>query len=284
MIPKTFGDAQSLGFRRLRAANIPDPANDARWLLADAAELRRDQLLLCSSEPIPAQVWDRFEAAIAQRVARVPVSIITGKKEFYGRSFAVGPSVLSPRPETEDLIALALQEPYHHVLDLGVGSGCILLTLVAEASDLCIGFGTDISRDAICVAMENREALGLSGPVELRQGSWFEAVPERKLSSFDLVVSNPPYVSADAYERLAPELFYEPKIALTPGGDGLAAYRVIAREAPSYLKKGGRLLVEIGFDQAAAVCALFAEAGLDDIRVHPDMDGKDRVVAAQARG
>ena len=131
----------------------------------------------------------------------------------------------TPRPETETLVELALAEPFGRVLDLGTGSGCILLTLVAEAAWPCTGLGIDISHDALRVAMENRETLGLSDRVELRHGDWFEGVPR---AAYDLIVSNPPYVSEADYARLSPEVHHEPKIAVTPGGDGLEAYRVIA--------------------------------------------------------
>lgn len=245
----------------LAAAGVPDPATDARrlWDFATGdVELYRD--------------------AVARRAKRVPVSQITGRRAFWTSEFRVTPDVLDPRPETEALICLALTEPFTRVLDLGTGSGCILLSLLKERPT-ATGVGTDISAAAVLVAGENAERMGVTKRVVLPLSNWFDDVG----GQFDLIVSNPPYIAAEEMAGLAPEVRdHEPRAALTDEGDGLTAYRKIAAGAPDHLKPGGRLIVEIGPTQAAAVKALFAAAGLEDAAVHPDLDGRDRVVSAKA--
>ena len=201
---------------------------------------------------------------------------VGGRRLFWGQSFRVTRDTLDPRPETETLVAEALKEPFLKMLDLGTGTGCILLSCL-KGMPMARGVGTDLSAAALAVAMANARDLGLDGRAVFLQSDWFSAVP----GTFDLIVSNPPYIAADEMAGLAPEVRdWEPHLALTPGGDGLEPYRIIAREAPSHLVEGGRLLVEIGPTQAAAVSELFAEQGLQNIRVLPDMDGRDRVVSA----
>ncbi|MGR3571678.1 N5-glutamine methyltransferase family protein, partial [Brevirhabdus sp.] len=160
------------------------------------------------------------------------------------------------------------------VLDLGTGSGCILLSLLAETPD-ATGLGVDLSPAALRVAQANADALGLTRRAALRVSDWLAQVSGR----FDLIVANPPYVTAAEFDTLDPEpRLWEPRAALTPGGDGLDAYRVIARDVVPFLRPGGRLLLEIGPAQGAAVCDLLERAGLRGARVAQDLDGRDRVV------
>jgi release factor glutamine methyltransferase len=164
------------------------------------------------------------------------------------------------------------------VLDLGTGSGAILLTLLAERP-LATGLATDLSPAALAVATGNAEALGLATRANFACGSWFAPVT----GLFDLIVSNPPYIAADEMADLSPDVLnWEPHLALTPGGDGLAPYRAIAAGAAAHLAPGGRLMVEIGPSQGAAVRGFFAEAGLVTPTILPDLDGRDRVVMAHA--
>lgn len=264
--------------RALRAAGIPDPARDARLLLAHAAQVSPDRVTLLLNDPAPAESARRFEELITRRCARVPLSHLTGQRLFWGRSFRVTPDVLDPRPETETLIAAALERPFSRVLDLGLGSGCILLTLLAERPG-ATGIGIELSAAALAVAQENARLLGLSDRADLRQGSWYDPVSER----FDLIVSNPPYIALSEMPGLSPEVAgHEPRVALTDEADGLNAYRAIAAGAPAHLRPGGRLMVEIGPTQASAVRALLAAAGLTGIGVLPDLDGRDRVVIGHA--
>jgi release factor glutamine methyltransferase len=201
---------------------------------------------------------------------------ITGERLFWGRSFRVTGATLDPRPETEVLVAAALAEPFARVLDLGTGTGCILLSLLADRPGTA-GLGVDVSPAALAVAVENAARLGVVA--EFRLSDWFAGVAGR----FDLIVSNPPYIAAAEMAGLAPEVRdWEPHLALTPGGDGLDAYRAIAGGVAAHLEPGGRLLLEIGPTQAAEVAALLAAAGLAGIEVLADLDGRDRVVAARA--
>lgn len=271
----TGSQALAAAVARLRAADVPDPARDARRLLAHVLKSAPARLTLILPEPLDAAAQQAFDAAIARRALREPVSHITGTRAFYGRTFTVTPAVLDPRPETETLVALALQQTFNRVLDLGTGSGCILLTVLAERPGTT-GLGVDLSEAALDVARENAERIGITA--DFRQSDWFSQVTGR----FDLILSNPPYIAEDEMPGLSPEVRgFEPELALTPGGDGLDAYRKIAAAAPAHLAPGGRLLVEIGPTQGAAVTALFRAAGLDSVTIHPDLDGRDRVVEAR---
>lgn len=267
-------EALAQAIQRLDTAGIADAPRDARLLLAHALGIAPDRLTLVLRDPAGAE-QAAFGEAIARRAAREPVSHITGRRLFWGRAFHVTADVLDPRPETETLIAEALGAPFTRLLDLGTGSGAILLTLLAERP-AARGLGCDLSPAALAVAEGNAATLGLSGRAEFRQGDWFGPVEGR----FDLIVSNPPYIAEAEMAGLAPEVLREPRMALTPGGDGLDAYRAIARDAGAHLTPGGRLMVEIGPTQGAAVAGLMAAAGLQGIALHPDFDGRDRVVSA----
>lgn len=261
--------------RQLAEEGVPDPARDARLLLADALGVAPDRLTLHLHDPVPEAARATLAAHLAQRARRVPVSHILGRRLFWGRWFRVTPDVLDPRPETETLVAAALERPFSRVLDLGTGSGAILLTLLAERPD-ATGLGTDVSPRALAVAQNNAEALGLRA--QFQQADWFDGIT----GHFDLIVSNPPYIAENEMHTLAPELAFEPRVALTPGGDGLDAYRALARGARTALAPGGRVLLEIGPTQAAAVSALLDQVGFAPPRVVMDLDGRDRVVVAQS--
>ncbi|MGR3511803.1 MAG: peptide chain release factor N(5)-glutamine methyltransferase [Paracoccaceae bacterium] len=219
----------------------------------------------------------RFADLVQRRAAREPFSHIAGYRDFWKHRFKVTPDVLDPRPETETLVELALSEPFSKVLDLGTGSGCILISLLADRPE-ARGVGSDISETGILVAGENAAALGVADRLVLPLSDWFEDVG----GIFDLIVSNPPYIADAEMAALEPEVRdHEPTSALTDGADGLTAYRHIAAGAPDHLRHGGRLLVEIGATQARDVVAIFAAAGLEKITVHPDLSGKDRVVSGR---
>lgn len=260
--------------QRLKAANVPDAANDARVLLAHALGIERSRLTLVLPDEISEAAQVHYARSIAARLTRQPVSHILGQREFYGRVFTVTCDVLDPRPDTELLVDTALNAPFEAVLDLGTGSGCILLTLLAETT-AATGQGVDCSQAAIDVATGNAATLGLQDRSQFAVSDWFSNVQGR----FDLIVSNPPYITADEMEQLAPEVRdWEPQVALTPGGDGLDSYRIITAAAPQYLTAGGRLIVEIGATQAADVQALFQTGGFDGITCLQDLNGRDRVV------
>ncbi|NOE32628.1 peptide chain release factor N(5)-glutamine methyltransferase [Ruegeria sp. HKCCD7318] len=265
---------------RLRAAGVDDPARDARLLLAHAARIEASRVTLIAPEELQPEIAERYDQLISLRAIRVPVSHLLGEREFYGRKFRVSRDVLDPRPETETLIEAALSAPFDHVLDLGVGSGCILITLLAERASAS-GIGVDLSEAACLQASANAVEHHVEGRVDIVRSDWFESIE----GQFDLIVSNPPYVSVEEMADLSPEVKeHEPRMALTDEGDGLGAYRRIAASAPDFLLPGGRILVEIGPTQAKKVGALFDAAGLVDVRVIPDLDGRDRVVGAKMPG
>lgn len=268
----TVGEALRAATARLAAAGIDGAARDARLLLAHALGVPADRLMLMSGDPAP-----DIDALVAARIARQPVAQIIGHRLFWGRRFTVTRDTLDPRPETETLVALALQAPFASVLDLGTGTGAILLTLMAETG--ASGLGTDASPAALAVAEGNARHLGLAARFQI--SDWFAAVEGR----FDLIVSNPPYIAEAEMAGLSRDVLdWEPHLALTPGGDGLSPYRAIAAGAARHLNPKGRLMVEIGPTQGIAVAAMFRAAGLDAVAVHPDMDGRDRVVSAQLPG
>lgn len=272
----TAAEALRAAIPRLRAAGVEDAPLDARLLLAHALGIAQDRLTLHLPDAMTEAQAAAYDLALTARANRQPVAQIIGKREFWGLTFRVTPDTLDPRPDTEALVAEALRAPFLNMLDLGTGTGCILLACL-KSMPMARGLGVDISAAALGVARFNAGALGLSTRAQFRQSDWFAAVTGR----YDLIVSNPPYIAEDEMPDLAPEVRdWEPHLALTPGGDGLEPYRILARGAPARLMAGGRLLVEIGPTQGQAVAALFAAQGLQDIRILPDMDGRDRVVAA----
>ncbi len=264
---------------RLAAAGVADPMRDARVLMAAALAVPPFGLTPVLRDPLAPAAAAAFAAHLAARLARRPVAQILGRREFWGRSFAVTGDVLDPRPETETLIALALEgPPPARLLDLGTGSGAILATLLAEWPG-ARGLGTDLSDAALAVAAGNAARHGVAARARFRRADWTEGLT----GPFDLVVSNPPYIPAGAIAGLAPEVRdWEPRLALTPGPRGLESYERIAAGLGALLAPGGRGLFEIGADQGAAVSALFRAAGFVRVTLHPDLDGRDRVVAVAA--
>lgn len=273
-------DALRLAVPRLAAAGIEDAARDARVLLAHALAIAPDRLTLHLPDEMTEPQAQSYEEALRARLARQPVSQITGRRLFWGLPFRVTRDTLDPRPDTEALVAEALSQPFLKVLDLGTGTGCILLSCL-KGMPMAQGVGVDISKAALDVAAENSRDLGLEARARFVLSDWFSQVQ----GAFDLIVSNPPYIAKAEMPGLAPEVRdWEPHLALTPGGDGLEAYRIIARGAGARLMPGGRLMVEIGPTQAAPVSALLRAAGFQGVRILPDMDGRDRVVAAVKPG
>jgi len=273
----TAAEAMVSATAKLRAAGVPDPARDARLLLAHAAQVDAARVTLIAPEDIAPDIEERYDQLIALRAVRVPVSHLIGARAFYGRNFAVSRDVLDPRPETETLIEAALAEPFASVLDIGTGSGCILVTLLAERPS-AVGVGTDLSEAACLQASANAVQHGVAARAEIVQSDWFGAVS----GQYDLIVSNPPYLAADEMDDVAPELRdHEPRMALTDEADGLTAYRLLAAHAPRFLAPEGRLLAEIGWQQRCDVMAIFADAGWRRIACLPDLDGRDRVIVAE---
>ena len=273
----TAAVAMATATARLRAAGVPDPARDARLLLAHAASVDAARVTLIAPEEIAPEIAERYEHLIALRAVRVPVSHLVGERAFYGRGFKISREVLDPRPETETLIEAALAAPFERMLDLGTGSGCILVTLLAER-EAATGVGVDLSEGACLQASANAVLHGVAARAEILQSDWFDAVEGR----YDLIVSNPPYLAQAEMLDIAPELaLHEPAMALTDGADGLSVYRLIAGRAQEYLTAEGRVLAEIGWQQGEAVGAIFRSAGWADVTILPALDGRDRVVCAR---
>ena len=270
----------------LTAAGIDNSRFEARLLLARAAGLSVEELVAHGRDEAPAAAAETLRALTARRVQREPMAYILGEREFWGRPFKVSPDVLVPRADSETVIE-AVRELLPDrskplcIADLGVGSGCLLLTLLAEYPGAS-GVGFDVSEPALAMARDNAAALGVGGRARWVSGDWQHAGWAEKLGGpFDLVVSNPPYIEAATIAGLMPEVAkFEPMLALDGGRDGLAAYREIAAASARLLAPGGLLVVEVGADQALAVKGLFAGAGRQDKGVWKDLGGIERVVAA----
>ncbi|MEM8698108.1 MAG: peptide chain release factor N(5)-glutamine methyltransferase [Pseudomonadota bacterium] len=261
------------GVALLEASGVPGAARDARLLYRWASGLEGVALTAALNETAGPEELARFREALAARSKRRPVSQIIGVREFWGRRFEITPDVHEPPPESETLIAVALRERAARVLDLGTGSGCLLLTLLAEWL-MATGLGVDLSPAALAVAARNAESLSLAPRAEFRRSDWFGAVEGR----FDLIVANPPYLTEAELADAPPELRHEPAGALSDGGDGLGAYRAILAGAAAHLASGGRMLLEIGATQSRDVIALAQSHGWTGLYCLPDLDGRDRVV------
>lgn len=268
-------DAQT----RLKAARIDNPSIDARLLLEAAADVSRTDILTDPYRPVEPEAAARLEGYVERRLKREPVSRILGRKGFWKIMLSVTPDVLSPRPDTEAVLDVVLKafpegRPFQ-MADLGVGSGAILLAVLAERP-AARGLGTDVSEEALAVARDNAAGLGLEGRAAFLRTDWTSGLSD---AGFDLVVSNPPYIPSRDIDALDPEVReHDPRLALDGGNDGLDAYRVLAPEIRRILKPDGVFAVEIGWDQAAQVSALFEAAGFADVKVVRDLAGRDRVI------
>ena len=263
---------------KLRECGISDPVRDARLLLADCLELRTQNLNLLDNSCISEIKISKFWRMINERCKRKPVSKILGYRSFWGRDFEINENVLDPRGDTETLIELILDCNFENMLELGTGSGAIAITVLAERPEVtCVA--TDISQYALNTARTNSKRHGVQSRLKLVYSNWFDKIS----GSFDIIVSNPPYISSKEYAQLSAEVLkYDPKISLTLGGDGLEAYREILSQALEKLSKNGHIFLEIGYTQANAVGHLFKEAGFQQIKVHKDLGSRDRVISAKA--
>lgn len=266
--------ARALGDAARQLDSTSDTARlDSELLMAEALHIDRDKLLLSPpNRDVPKRFWDMVE----RRKAGEPVAYITGRRAFWNIELHVGPGVLVPRPDSEVLIALAIEHfdgtaGPKSILDLGTGPGTLLLAAL-DVWPKATGVGVDVSRRAMSYAAANARRLGFEPRVKLREGNWAEGIKEK----FDLILCNPPYVPEGA-EVGAGVREYEPDEALFAGSEGLDAYRALAPQLPRLLAKGGLAAVEIGHDQAAAVTKLLARGGLQG-RVAQDLGGRDRVL------
>ena len=250
---------------------------EARLLLARATGFSEASVLAHPERSLSAEGEARFREFAARRARGEPIAYILGEKEFYGLRLAVSPAVLIPRPETELLVELALACAPGSVLDLGTGSGALALVLKHQLPHARV-LAVDASAAALAVARRNAAALALA--VEFRHGRWFEPVAGLR---FDVVVANPPYVAEGDPHLAEGDLRFEPRAALAGGPDGLDAIREIVRGAPLHLEPGGRVLLEHGLGQDAAVRKLLAHAGLEGVTTWPDLAGIARVTGGRLK-
>lgn len=264
---------------RLKDGRIDSPSIDARLLLEAATGATRTDILTDPYRAVTPEQQAALDGYVERRLKREPVSRILGKKGFWKIHLNVTPDVLSPRPDTEALLdVILLAFPPHkafEMIDLGTGSGAILLATLAERIG-ARGLGTDISSEALAVARENAANLDLDSRATFLRTEWAAGIADH---SFDLVASNPPYIPSDDIDGLDPEVRdHDPRLALDGGPDGLQAYRDLAPEVRRILRPGGVFAVEIGWDQGAAVKALFEAEGFEDVKVVKDLADRDRVV------
>lgn len=257
-----------------------DPV-DADLLLAHALGRSRTWLFSHGDALVDGVQAERFHALVARREAGEPVAYLTGRRGFWRFDLAVSPATLIPRPETELLVELALERLPEgvplRIADLGAGSGAIALALAFERPRAQV-IATDASDAALGVARANADALGLRN-IEFRAGDWCTPLGG---GSFDLIASNPPYIAAGDPHLARGDLRFEPAAALASGEDGLDAIRVISRDAPRHLRRGGWLLLEHGWEQGGAVRALLEAAGFDEVGTARDLEGRDRVTLGRA--
>lgn len=269
--------------KRLEAEGVDSPVLDARMLIEKGADVRRLDIVTDPRREMTEAQIEGVEALVARRLAREPISHIIGRKGFWTLEFAVTPDVLTPRPDTELLVEAGLEflapDKPGRVLDLGVGSGVVLLTVLSERPQ-AVGVGVDLSEAALIVARANGAALDLNSRIEWRAGDWGAGLE----GPFDLILSNPPYIASAEIETLAPEVAkFEPRLALDGGADGLDAYRALMPQIRALLAPGGRFALEVGKGQAQAVWALADAAGLQPLDVRADLAGVDRVVTGRRR-
>lgn len=252
------------------------PASEARLLLGHVMVRQTVWLIAHDDEVLDEDALLHFASLVARRKGGEPVAYLVGHREFYGREFVVSNAVLIPRPETELLVDIVLSKGVGaggtaKLLDLGTGSGCIAITLALEIPSAQVS-AVDASDAALSVARKNAERL--EADLRLLRSDWFDSLPGE---SFDLIVANPPYVAEGDPHLAAGDLRHEPRLALASGAEGLDAIRRIVAPAPHYLRRGGQLWLEHGYDQADAVHELLAAAGLRDIEQHRDVAGIVRV-------
>ncbi len=273
---------------RLDAAGLPSPRLDAQVLLAAAMRTDRLSLLTRNTDQADAEAIKQFDHYIDRRLRREPVSQILGYREFWGLDFKVTADTLSPRPDSETLIAAALDWAKidgapDFILDLGTGTGCLLLALLSEFPQ-AFGIGIDRSEAAARVARHNAKALGLDARASILVGDWADALASGAAGSdgrLDMIISNPPYITAAAYKTLDRDVAaFEPITALVGGDDGLDAYRTLLPGAWYNLRPGGLLLLEIGYDQGQTVPEILKKQGFDPIWVVPELERRDRAVLA----
>ena len=275
-----------LSLRSLLGASLLPP-NEARILMAHVLEhhyqLPRSAILSRDDMTLHSEAFAHWKELERKRMAGEPIAYLIGKRSFYNIELSVGPGVLIPRPETELLVEIGLQEITRlerqtQILDLGTGSGAIALAIAHEEPRAQIT-ATDESKEALEIAAMNTRHLDLISQVQFKQGSWYAALKTRGL--FDIILSNPPYIDSKDPHLNQGDLRFEPISALTDHAQGLTCLNEIIYGAMTHLKPNGLIAVEHGFDQSGAVVSLMKTAGLHDIQIHQDLGGHNRVVSAR---
>lgn len=268
------------GAETLDRAGVETARREARLLLAYA--LDRPLAWLIANPEAAVSKAAEFHAMIRRRAGREPTSHILGQREFWSLSFEIGPAALDPRPDSETIVEAALAnlpDGARHMLDLGVGCGCLLLAVLSERPEL-FGVGVDLSLEAVELAERNAGRLGLRGRAAFMVADWASALDSR----FDLIVANPPYIVDSEIDRLEPEVArFDPRLALDGGADGLAAYHALSPELGRLLKPGGIAVLEFGADQKESVAAILDTAGLKVDAVRTDLAGRPRCLLCRSR-
>ena len=273
----SIAEALKKATQSLNDSGVPEARREAGSLLSFILGKDRTFLISHAEDQVPDDSLRRFQEGVDRRASGEPLQYITGAQDFFGREFRVTPDVLIPRPETELLVEAAIElcrdipEPF--ICDVGTGSGCIAVTLLCELRD-ARAVAVDVSQAALEVAKLNAGSHSVLDRIEFAISDCFDALDAGKYQ-FDMVVSNPPYVSAEMMAGLQREVRdHEPLVALSPGADGLSVIRRLMVEAPEFLKDDGYLVIEIGFDQSEAVKALVD----DDVEIRPDLQSIPRIV------
>jgi len=285
MVVLTVAGALDMAAARLKAVGIPSPRQEGRLLLADALSVSPEKLVMNPGLSLQEKEYADFEAALEKREKRMPMAQVLGRREFWSQSFKVTADTLDPRPDSETLISTVLaafpdQDAPLRLLDLGTGTGCLLLTLLSEYPKAS-GLGIDLSDAACRVAAENATSLGLASRAIFAVGDWGRGLD----GAYDVIVSNPPYIPEAEIETLAAEVAeFEPRLALSGGVDGLACYRDLMPDIARLLAPGGGAFLEIGQGQAGDVSAIASSYGLSVTARHSDLGGVERCLTLSSAG
>jgi len=262
---------------KLSESGIEGAARDARILTAYALQIPISELSLKINEQVSGEMTSKLEKLILRRTHREPISKILGRREFWGRTFSINENVLDPRGDTETLIEFVIEKPVKSVLELGTGSGAIAITLACEWKEVHVT-AIDISKEALSLAKSNAEKFNVQNKIDFFKSDWFEAVK----GSFDLIISNPPYIGLIEKDEISTEVIkYDPEISLFAGRDGLDAYRRIIPSLPKFLNPDGFVALETGASQSNQVRNMMNAVGFIDVKIVKDLSGKDRLVAAK---